>query len=211
MPDLRVQNLTKRYSVGPNIIDDLTYTFSSGKVYSFAGKNGSGKTTLLHLLTVFSFPTSGEVLWGGSNIHKKPRPFFKESGFVVPALHLPEELSLDELVEWRTSSLGITGNEEYIAELYEKLNFDERSAQPLSTYSSGMRRKAELITAICTKPKVLLLDEPFETLDDDSRIQLQHLLEDLKQNGTLIILATHLHDSYVDLVDETLEFPIGGD
>lgn len=207
MSQLITHQLSKRYGIGPEVISNANFVFNPGTITGLYGKNGSGKTTLLNLLSVFSFPTSGNVTYKERDIHKHPIDYFKTAGFVLPFYRLPRHLSLNEIVNYRQNAL-VRVDQNRMEEFCERLYFFERRDEPISTYSSGMMKKAEIITAMSTAPEVLILDEPFETLDDASRVSLQTLLQDEKLRGAIVLVATHNQEQYRDMFDSIINFPL---
>ena len=105
------------------------------------------------------------------NIHKKPYDYLKHVGLVNDVTELPQYLTVVQLLEWilRAKHLWDEQSQANIGNLLDRLCFDERRNNLISTPSSGMSRKAQIALAPIAKPSVLLTDEPFRGLDDASR------------------------------------------
>lgn len=208
---LSIKNLSKRYGNGPLVISGLTHYFKKGEGTGLIGANGSGKTTFLRLLSVTSFPTEGTILFQDKSIHDAPHQFLAQTGIVIDTTELPSFLSAGELLEWTLRARGKwkeEESEEEIARIFESLLFDERHNNLIGTYSSGMLQKTMLACCLAVRPQILLLDEPFRALDQESQQALTSLLIAFKQERGTLIISSHLKDSLEPLCDHYLSFPI---
>ncbi|NBC05461.1 MAG: ATP-binding cassette domain-containing protein [Bacteroidetes bacterium] len=206
---LELKKLTKQYKPGQPIFSEISREFSSKKIIGLIGPNGSGKTTFLRLLSVNSFPTSGEVLFDGLNIHQKPHEYLKNVGLVHDEESLPRHLTAKELLEWilRSRSVWNENSVNEIDQVLDKLALNDRD-EPIGTYSTGMKKKTQIAAAFIVKPKVLILDEPLRGLDASTREIVFGLLNDERKNGTLILMSSHSMGSDPDFFDEIIEFPL---
>jgi ABC-type multidrug transport system ATPase subunit len=211
MPDLlKLTHVSKRYGAGQNVLSDLCYEFKPGKATGLVGPNGSGKTTLLRLLSVTVYPTAGAIMYGELNIHKKPYNYLKHVGLVNDVTELPQYLTVVQLLEWilRAKHLWDEQSQANIGNLLDRLCFDERRDNLISTLSSGMSRKAQIALALIFKPSVLLMDEPFRGLDDASRDATLALLHEFQDGGGILVLASHLKGSLAPLCHNYLHLPV---
>jgi len=211
MPDsLSLQNVSKRYNQGAYIIENFSHEFKPGTATGLIGANGSGKTTLLRLLTTAAYPTSGKVIFGETDIHRHPHAYLKHTGFAFDSGDLPQFANTTELLEAMLRSRGKwnVNSPEKINSLLDMLDLDDRRLNLIGTYSSGMMQKTLIAATLITEPPLIILDEPFRALDTITRKTLvQHLLT-RKQNGTTIIIASHLPEVIKHLCDEVIEFPL---
>ncbi|MDR9365810.1 MAG: ABC transporter ATP-binding protein [Balneolaceae bacterium] len=206
---LELKKLTKQYKPGQPIFSGISREFSTKKIIGLIGPNGSGKTTFLRLLSVNSFPTSGEVLFDGLNIHQKPHEYLKNVGLVHDEESLPRHLTAKELLEWilRSRSVWDENSVNEIDQVLDKLALNDRD-EPIGTYSTGMKKKTQIAAAFIVKPKVLILDEPLRGLDASTREIVFGLLNDEREKGTLILMSSHSMGSDPDFFDEIIEFPL---
>ncbi len=205
---LTLDALTKRYGEGAPVIDGLSHTFRPGTATGLVGPNGSGKTTLLRLLSAAAFPTSGAVRYGELDVHARPYAYLRHVGIVHAAAALPEYLTAEELLEWILRERG-TWDEaapERIDALLTRLRLDERRRTLIGTYSSGMVQKTQIAAALIHVPDVVIMDEPFRSLDAASTEATHALLRSVTARGGLLLLASHaaasleaLADGYVSL------------
>ncbi|MDZ7719042.1 MAG: ABC transporter ATP-binding protein [Balneolaceae bacterium] len=206
---LELKNLTKQYKPGQPIFSDISRTFSKSKIVGLIGPNGSGKTTFLRILSVNSFPTSGEVLFGRLNIHDSPHQYLQHVGLVHDEESLPKHLSARELLEWvmRSRSIWDDDSEDKINQIFDKLALVERN-EPIGTFSTGMKKKTQIAAAFIVEPKLMILDEPLRGLDASTREIVFDLLGDAKQNDKLVLMSSHSMGSDPDFFDEIIEFPL---
>lgn len=195
---LYLENISKSY--GDNeVLKEIDYTFSSGKIYGLLGRNGVGKTTLFNIINDDISKDSGKIFLEadyGKNIINT-----NDIGYVVSTPVVPEFLTGKEFLKFY---LDINGNklnkslDEYFAIV--DINSNDQN-KLLKEYSHGMKNKMQLLINIISNPKVILLDEPLTSLDIVVQEEMKNLLKDLKKDH-IIILSTHIMELAIDLCDE---------
>jgi ABC-2 type transport system ATP-binding protein len=211
MPEtLQIKNVSKRYNQGAFIIKDFSYAFKPGTATGLTGPNGSGKTTLLRLLTTAAFPTSGNIFYGDTDIHKHPHTYLGYAGFAFDSSDLPHFSNTTELLEVILRSRGKWTNEspDKINSLLNMLDLDDRRVNLIGTYSSGMMQKTLIAATLISEPDLILLDEPFRALDVETRLVLTDYLLNRKKNGATIIISSHLPEIVNKLCDDVISFPL---
>lgn len=208
MPDLVLENVSKRYGRGPYVIEDFSATMLPGSGTGLVGPNGSGKTTLLRLLSVMSYPTDGRIVYDGFDIHSRPYEYLGRAGVVYDTPELPQYLSAVELLEYvlRARKKWKEGARERIDGLFDRLMLDERRHNLIGTYSSGMLAKAQIALALILEPEVLLLDEPFRGLDESSTDVVVDLLRDFRLGGGILVVSSHIKSTLEQVCDHHLRF-----
>jgi len=186
---LEIQNFHKSYSTGFELsLPELI--FESG-IHLIKGANGSGKSTLLKAIAgIHDF--GGDIKIDGVSLKKEPVNFRKLVNFTEAEPIFPPFLSLDELINF-TSNI-IHADDRQIGELKEKLDIGEYSQNPISSYSSGMLKKSALLLAFLGNPKLIILDEPFTTIDLATQKELKELILSKLEDGISFLLTSHLSD-----------------
>lgn len=196
---IKVTNAEKNIK-GKVVLRDINLHFESGKCYVLKGHNGCGKTMLLRLLCGLIRPTAGKVEYKAND------PSF---GVIIENPTFLESETAEFNLSFLASIKKIIGKQEIERELKRFNLFDHRK-QKVSTFSLGMKQRLALAQAVMENPEVLLLDEPFNALDDASLRHVISLLEALKEEGKCIIIASHgnpLEDT--DIVDEVITMDNG--
>jgi len=188
---VRIAGLHKRYRNGQQALNGIDLNVSEGEFFGLLGPNGSGKTTLISILSALFPPTAGQVEICG---HPAGRPEVKRCiGLVPQASALYPTLSLIENLEFFAAMHGLTGAErqsriDYCIGVARLENFANR---PVASYSGGMRQRANIVTALLHRPRLLLLDEPTVGVDPQSRNMIFDCLRTLNAEGVTMIYTTH--------------------
>ncbi|WP_296703916.1 ATP-binding cassette domain-containing protein [Algoriphagus sp.] len=186
---LSIQNFQKNYDTGFKMaIEQLT--FSEG-IHLIKGKNGSGKSTLLKAIAgIHDF--KGDIILNGISQKKEPIAYRKLVNFTEAEPIFPAFLSLDELINF--SAKIMHSDTQQINKLKTTLDIGDYAKNPISSYSSGMLKKSALLLAFLGKPKLIILDEPFTTIDQTTQGELKRLILSKLENGISFLLTSHLSD-----------------
>lgn len=174
------------------ILKDVNIQIKQGEIVGIVGRNGSGKTVLLKLICGLLLPTTGTVQVFGKQLGKD-RDFPVDTGLLIETPDfLPYQTAYQSL-----RSLALirrqVGKEEIKAVL-RQVGLDPESRKPVGKYSLGMRQRLGIAQALLEQPKLLLLDEPMNGLDAAGAEEMRRLFRSLKENGTTIVLATHIRE-----------------
>lgn len=190
-----------------DVIKDVNITFESGKIYGLYGRNGSGKSVLMKLICGFLIPTKGEVLINGENFNAKKdfpnnlRAVIEKPGF-FPDLTGYENLKLLANIQ------NIVGEEEILKSL-EVVNLLDEKDKKYSKYSLGMKQKLAIAQAIMENPKILILDEPFNGIEEKTVKKIIEYLKEEKIKEKLIIFSTHIKEDLDSLADKIYKIDNG--
>lgn len=181
------------------ILNNINLELESGKAYGFFGKNGSGKTMLFRAITSLIYPTSGDVFIDGISIINDSFDLsqigllLEDPGF-YPNLTAKENLSL--LYE-----INNKRNSEYIDSVIDKFGLSEFKKEKYKEYSLGMRQKLRIAQAVMENQKIIILDEPTNGLDELSVKNIRNIINDLKKEDKIILIASHNKDDLKILCD----------
>jgi ABC-2 type transport system ATP-binding protein len=203
-PALEFQQLRREF--GDKVaVDDLDLTVPAGSFYGIVGPNGAGKTTALSMAVGLLRPSGGRALVQGIDVWQDPVAAKRVLGVLPDGLALPERLTGGELLTYwgRFRRMPADVVADRTAELLRILELDE--AEDLGTlvgeYSTGMRKKIGLATALLHTPKVLVLDEPYEAVDPVSARVLTAILRRFTASGGSIIISSHVMSLVESLCD----------
>ena len=171
------------------ILDDVTITFESGKVYGLKGKNGSGKTMLMRAISGLILPTSGAVYINDQQLGKEIS-FPPSIGML-----LENPAFVNNYTGFKNlkvlASIQNRIDDDKIREAIEKVVLDPDDKRTFKKYSLGMKQRLGIAAAIMEEPDIVILDEPINALDEAGAMLIRDILSELKQKGSLIIIACH--------------------
>jgi ABC-2 type transport system ATP-binding protein len=190
---IEVSDLVKVYGKDTRAVDGISFGVAAGELFGFLGPNGAGKTTTIKVLATLLEPTQGSARVAGFDVTKHPAEVRKRLGLAqqLPALDAfatgRETLELAGILQ-RMPRAEVRQRAD---ELLELMGLTSVAKKLTGTYSGGMRRRIDLASALMHRPPVLILDEPTEGLDPQSRTALWEELERINLAGTTMLLTTH--------------------
>ena len=203
---IEVQNLEKKFK-NNTILSDVNLEFTSGHIYGLAGRNGSGKSVFLKILCGLYKPTLGIVLFNGKNYHldnifvPNLRALIEKPSF-FPDLTGYENLELLAKIQNKISSNEILSS-------LKRVNLIEEKDKLYKEYSLGMKQKLGIAQVIMENPDILILDEPFNGIEEETVKKISNYLLELKHLGKLIIISSHIKEDLNYLCDEIYYFDNG--
>lgn len=197
---LVIENLSKKFEE-KSVLMDLSAKFDQGIIYALLGRNGAGKTTLFSLISKELKKDSGEIYLLEDD--EKIDINLKDVFFMLAEPELPRFLTAREFINF-----FIDVNKERINDnldpnyYFDLVRFDEEDKDRLiQGYSTGMRNKLQMMMFLILKPKVILMDEPLNSLDVVVQKEMKDLIKYIK-NDHIIIFSTHILDLAKDISDE---------
>ena len=201
---ISVQDLTKRYKKADrNAVDGISFEVNAGEFFALLGPNGAGKTTTISILTTTLAPSGGRATIDGRDIVRDASAVRRMVGIIFQRPSVDMNLTAEENVRFHailyrlypyapTYALMPSAYRQQVRELSDLLGINEDIHKPMRTFSSGMRRKLEIVRSLLHRPKALFLDEPTAGLDVPSRRTLWEYLTTIRrESGTTIFLTTH--------------------
>ena len=191
--DIAVADVCKTFATaaGPvETLTDVSFTVPAGGFVSLVGPSGSGKSTLLRSLASLETPTSGTISLGGSTPRQRVRAHELGMAFQDSAL-LPWR-SVQRNIAFAREMAGLPKDKEYVDELIELVGLRGFEKSRPAQLSGGMRQRVSIARALVTRPKLLLLDEPFGALDEMLREKLNLELQRIwMHEGITTVMVTH--------------------
>jgi heme ABC exporter ATP-binding subunit CcmA len=172
------------------VFQGVNLGLSPGEIVALVGGNGVGKTTLLHCLTGVLRPSGGEILWQGKPCRRSPAAR-RLVGLVGHESGLYPALTVRENLFFAARMWHLDNPEERVADLLGKIELEGRAAQMTEQLSRGLRQRLALSRALIHDPAVVLLDEPYTSLDNDGQRWLTDFLGELRKRSRAVLLTTH--------------------
>ena len=201
MNEIQIVNYTKEIK-GRIVLDSVSLTFHPGRIYGLKGVNGSGKTMLLRAVCGLIYPTHGYVEIDGERLGKDIS--FPRS---ISAL-IESPAFLDNFTGYKNlemiASLKEVATKEDIENALMEVGLDPHDTRTYRKYSLGMKQKLGLACCFMENPDIILLDEPFNALDEESVEKVKKIIFKHTERGALIVLACHDGESLSSLSDEII-------
>ena len=192
---LRIENLTKTYGE-KRAVDNLSLHIAPGEIYGFIGHNGAGKTTTLKAVVGILQFDKGEVFIKGESIRKNPLACKQKMAYIPDNPDLYEFMTGIKFLNFIADIFGVPEEkrQERIRKYADLFEMTENLAQPIASYSHGMKQKLALIAAFSHTPKLLILDEPFVGLDPEAFVILKEQMKELCASGNSVLFSSHILD-----------------
>lgn len=196
---IKLENVTKKFK-DTKVLENVSIELEEGKIYGFVGINGSGKSVLFKLICGLMIPSEGNIWVDGKSLTNGH--FAEGVGILLDGTgFLPRASAMSNL-----KSIAIINNiidDNRIRECIEMVGLDPESKKHVGKYSLGMKQRLGIAQAIMERPKILLLDEPMNGLDEDGVIEVRKLLKELNINkGVTILMASHNKEDLSELCEK---------
>lgn len=200
---LEINHLTKIYG-DKKAVDDLSLSIAAGEIYGFIGHNGAGKTTTLKSVVGILRFDSGEIKIDGISVSDDPIACKKQLAYIPDNPDLYDFMTGIKYLNFIADIFGIEQKtrEGRIKAYAEKFEITNDLAQPIASYSHGMKQKLAIIAAWIHAPKLIIMDEPFVGLDPKASFLLKEMMHETCNNGGAIFFSTHVLDVAEKLCDK---------
>lgn len=196
---LQTNNLTKNFGKH-KAVDTVNITAYQGEVFGFLGPNGAGKTTTLGMVLGLIHPTAGEVTVLGEFVTPNHTRALKQVGALLGAPAFVPYLSAWQNVEL-VARLSPSVDKNRIADVLKLVGLSNDAHRKVGKFSTGMKQRVGLAMALVHRPRFVILDEPTNGLDPAGMREIRTLLRNLAENGTTVLLSSHLLNEVQQVCD----------
>ncbi|WP_459834555.1 ABC transporter ATP-binding protein [Clostridium carnis] len=202
---ININSLNKK--INDNVIlDNINLDIERGLIYGIIGSNGSGKSMLFKSICGLIKPTNGEIFVLDKKIHNGE--LAEDIGVLIekPGF-LPQYSGFDNLKI--LSSINNKIDDKEIEKFISLVGLSSQDKRPIRKYSLGMKQRLGIAQALMEKPKILILDEPMNGLDEDGVSLIRNILLDLKKDKVTILISSHNKDDIEVLCDKVYKITAG--
>lgn len=198
MSVLKLENINYKYpGASKNVLNNISYEFQKGKVYSIVGRSGTGKTTLLSLMSGLAEPTEGRICLNEEDISKINKYLYRSKyvGVIFQSFNLLPKYTALENVELSMDIANVKGvnKKEKALELLNKMGLDNDEAnRRILKLSGGQQQRVAIARTLSYGPEIILADEPTGNLDKETQAEIIEIFKELAhKENKCIILVTH--------------------
>ncbi len=181
-----IKNFTKTYDDFV-AVDEISFEVVRGEIFGLLGPNGAGKTTTLECLEGLRHPDGGSLQILDVDPQREPGRLRNMIGVQLQTSGLPDNMTVEESLKIFSAYHGVPPRDELIS----RMGLDDKRKTQYHQLSTGQQRRLSLALAVNHNPQLIILDEPTAGLDVGSRAELHSMMQELKSQGTTLILATH--------------------
>ncbi len=207
---LRVRGLAKNFGK-TTAVDGIDLDVRAGTIFGIVGPNGAGKTTTLSMVTGLLRPDAGTAIVHGADVWQDPAAAKRQMGVLPDRLRLFDRLTGSQLLFYAGVLRGLPAEtvRERMAQLASSFGLEEALGRLVADYSAGMTKKLSLAAALIHSPRMLVLDEPFESVDPVSTANIIEILKKYVAAGGTVVLSSHSMD-LIERVCDTVAIIVDG-
>lgn len=213
---IEVKNLTKIYKLNKKqkmelntksntkiAVNNVSFTAREGEIFGLLGPNGAGKTTTLRSIVTLLKPTKGSITVAGYDVVKKSEEVRRRIGFLTNELKLDGHFTPSYTMGFfgRLHGMSEQQIETRKKELFDYFGINEFADKKINELSTGMKQKLSIAVSVVHNPEVVIFDEPTNGLDIITARAVMEFLENLKKQGKLVIVSTHIMTVATKLCD----------
>lgn len=205
-PTIVIEHVTKEFK-NQVVLKDVNAKFCMANIYGIIGRNGSGKTLLMKCICGLLAPSNGRVIINNKVVGKEI-DFPQNIGFIIETPGFLMNYSGFKNMKYLASIRGQIDSDT-IKEYMSLVGLDPTDRKPVGKYSLGMRQRLGIAQALMENPDILILDEPMNSLDNEGVKEMREVFLKMKEQGKLILVASHIREDINILCDEVYEMEDG--
>lgn len=194
---IQVKNLVKKYD-SVEAVKNISFDVMEGEIFGLLGPNGAGKSTTLEIMETLRLKTAGEVTIAGFSIDEYPDAIKSIIGIQLQTAGFYPGLTLLEQIDLFNGLYGASTN---ALDLLGLVQLVEKAKSPYKSLSGGQKQRFAIATTLIHNPRLIFLDEPSTGLDPQARRNLWELIQQIRENGTTVVLTTHYMEEAEYLCD----------
>lgn len=200
---LKIEHYTKSFAF-KKAVDDLSLEINAGEIYGFIGYNGAGKTTTLKAVAGILHFDAGEIYVDGISVKKDPLECKRRIAYIPDNPDIYDYMTGIQYLNFIADIFGVSASDrlDRIHRYSAMFSLTADLAEPVSSYSHGMKQKLAIISAWVHTPRLILMDEPFVGLDPKASHQLKNMMREFCDNGGAIFFSTHVLEVAEKLCDK---------
>lgn len=203
---IEIRQISKKFK-DTEALKEITFRCESGKIYGIVGHNGSGKTVLLKCICGFMRCDKGKILVNGKEMGKEV-DMLTNAGIIIEEPAFLRKWSGYQNLEF-LYTIRNKKDKKYLYDTLKRVGLDPTLRKPVGKYSLGMKQRLAIAQAIMENPDILILDEPMNGLDKKGIAEMRTLFLQMREEGKLILFASHNKEDIDILCDEVYELEAG--
>lgn len=202
MSILQIENVSKFYA-NHTALDKVSFDVPQGKIFGLLGPNGAGKTSLIRIINQITAPDEGQIFLNGERLNKN---HIRQIGYLPEERGLYKKMTVyDQLIYFaRLRGMNTDEAKKTIATWLDKFEASTWKRKKIEELSKGMQQKIQFIVTVMHNPKFIILDEPFTGFDPKNTQLIKDEIENLKAQGTSIMLSTHRMENVEAICDNVV-------
>ena len=195
--EIELQNVSKTYGKGNDLkvaVDNVSWKSDGGEIFGLLGPNGAGKTTMIRMMLDIIRPDQGQVLLNGDPTANRTIAFKRMIGYLPEERGLYQKRKVIDVLLYLAALKGIdrATAKTKAMELLERFELGDVAHKKIHDLSKGMGQKIQIISCVLHAPELIVLDEPFSGLDPVNTRLIRETIMELREQGKLVFLSTHM-------------------
>jgi ABC-2 type transport system ATP-binding protein len=202
MNAIEVAGISKSFGT-TQAVDDVSFEVARGEIFGLLGPNGAGKTTTIRIILDIFKPDRGSVSVLGSEMTSETQDRF---GYMPEERGLYQDVQLERCLIYLAGLKGVPASKAklWLQDYLERFDLAQHRQKKVKELSKGMQQKAQIIATILHRPELVIIDEPFTSLDPINMQVVKDLIRDLQRDGVTILMSTHQMHQVEEMCDRIL-------